>query len=235
MANSCPVLALIPARGGSKGIPAKNLAPLGGLPLIAHAIASARGCPRIGRVVVSTDSATIADEARRRGAEVPFLRPAELSGDESPMLDVLVHAWRTFSSKGEAPSIVALLQPTSPFLRPETIERGLDLLESSDALILKAVKRVREHPSWMLVRRGESLRPFIDGPVRRRQDLPELFIPCGALYLYRAAFLEAPRESEPCAFVEVGWPECLDIDEPEDLSLAEWVLTGPGRGRRAKG
>ena len=235
MENSCRVLALIPARGGSKGIPAKNLAPLGGRPLIAHAIANARGCRRIHRVMVSTDSPAIAEEARRSGAEVPFLRPAELSGDETPMRAVLVHAFGFLAERGEAPEVIALFQPTSPFLRPETVERALDRLESSGARLLKAVKKVREHPGWMLARRGELLAPFLEGPVKRRQDLPELFIPCGALYLYRAACLEGAGDPEPCGWIELGWPECLDIDEPEDLELARWVVERRRPGARGDG
>jgi CMP-N,N'-diacetyllegionaminic acid synthase len=235
MENSCRVLALIPARGGSKGIPGKNLAPLDGRPLLAHAIANAKGCRRIDRVAVSTDSPAIAAEARRLGAEVPFLRPAELSGDESPMRDVVVHAFRFLADRGEAPEVIALFQPTSPFLRPETVERALDRLDSSGARLLKAVKRVREHPGWMLIRRGDSLEPFIEGPVRRRQDLPELFIPCGALYLYRAAYLEGPGDPEPCGWIELSWPESLDIDEPDDLALARWVVERRGSAARRQG
>jgi CMP-N,N'-diacetyllegionaminic acid synthase len=231
--DSWKITALIPARGGSKGILGKNLHPLGGLPLIAHAIANARRARRVGRVVVSTDSPEIAAEARLRGAEVPFLRPEALARDETPMLPVVLHAWRSLSETGPPPRAMALLQPTSPFLRPETIDRAVEAFLAGEALHLKAVRRVREHPAWMLVRRGDRLWPFLDGPTQRRQDLPELFIPCGALYLYREAYLTSPHEGEPAAGLEVEWPESLDIDEPRDLELAEWVLerglAGPRR------
>jgi len=226
------IVALIPARSGSKGIPGKNLSRLGGLPLIAHAIRNARAARCIRRIVVSTDSPEIAAEARRFGAEIPFLRPPHLAGDESPMLDVVVHAHRELASAGDAPAPIALLQPTSPFLRPETIDRAVERFLASGARILKAVRQVRDHPAWMLVRRGDRLEPFLDAPVPRRQDLPELFIPCGALYLYDPEYLEAPGQTEPADWIEVGWPESLDIDESMDLELAEWVLAkGLGGGR----
>jgi CMP-N-acetylneuraminic acid synthetase len=166
------------------------------------------------------------------------------------MLDVVVHAFRALLASGEEPAAIALLQPTSPFLRSQTIDRAIDHFQASSALILKAVRRVRDHPAWMLVRRGERLESFLGVLPPRRQDLQELFIPCGALYLYRREYLEAPREAElprlpprkrtrfheapreaglpgcdgGCDWIEVGWPESLDIDEPLDLQLAQWIL-----------
>jgi CMP-N-acetylneuraminic acid synthetase len=235
MKNSWQIPALIPARAGSKGIAGKNLRSLGGRPLIAHAISNAKAARRISRVVVSTDSPEIAALARSRGAETPFLRPPELAGDESPMLGVVEHAFRALAGEAGAPPALALLQPTSPFLRPETIDRAVESFESCGAPLLLAVSRVRQHPSWMLVRRGEALRPFLAGTPPRRQDLEELFIPCGALYLYRRSYLEGLAKAAPdadrgdgpgegSAWIEVGWPESLDIDEPPDLDLAAWVI-----------
>jgi CMP-N,N'-diacetyllegionaminic acid synthase len=224
MENSWDVLALIPARGGSKGIPGKNLRFLGGIPLLAHALRNARSARKIGRVIVSTDSPEIAAAARSHGAEVPFLRPSDLARDESPMLGVVVHAFRAVSAAGREPGAVVLLQPTSPFLRPATIDRAVEVFFRSGAPVLQAVKRVKDHPAWMLRPEGDRLVPYLDGPTLRRQDLPELFIPCGALYIYSAGYLRAPRDREPCAWIEVGHPESLDIDEPEDLRTAERVL-----------
>jgi CMP-N,N'-diacetyllegionaminic acid synthase len=235
MENSWKPTALIPARGGSKGIPGKNLRLLGGIPLIAHAIRNARAARSIARVIVSTDSPEVREAALSWGAEAPFLRPADLARDESPMGDVVAHAYRALAAEGCAPPALALLQPTSPFLRPETIDRAVESFREGRAAVLKAVSRVREHPAWMLVRRGELLEPFLEGSTLRRQDLAELFIPCGALYLYRQSCLESPRDGEPAAWVELDWPECLDIDEPRDLHVAEWVLErglAPGGGPR---
>src|SRR5262245_34932951 len=107
---------VIPARGGSKGLPGKNLRKLGPLSLIGHAVASAREASWLTRFIVSTDSADIAEEAKRHGAEVPFLRPAELATDQAGMLGVLQHAVRWLeSSAGVRPDLIVTLQPTSPF------------------------------------------------------------------------------------------------------------------------
>jgi CMP-N,N'-diacetyllegionaminic acid synthase len=228
--NSCEILALIPARGGSKGIAGKNLQVLGGISLVGRAIRRARGARGIGRVVVSTDSPEISAEAIRYGAEV-LLRPPDLARDESPMEDVLDHAYRSLWRQGDGPGAIVLLQPTSPFLRSRTIEAGLERFLASGLRILKAVRKVREHPAWMLVRRGEALAPFSEGPILRRQDLPELFIPCGALYIYRTDWLAKPADREPTAWIEVDWPESMDIDEPMDLAFAEWALESGLTGR----
>jgi N-acylneuraminate cytidylyltransferase len=235
MENSWKVLALIPARGGSKGIPGKNLRLLAGRPLVAHAVRNAREVPGIGRVVLSTDSEEIAEAGRGAGAEVPFLRPPALAGDESPMAGVVIHAVEALRAEGWAADAVVLLQPTSPLVRPATIERALDAFRSSGAPVLKGVRRVREHPGWMLVRRGDRLAPFLDGAelsrgaspgkgAARRQDLTELFIPCGAVYVYSTRHLSA-APGEGCAWIEIGWPESIDIDDPEDLRIAEWALS----------
>ncbi len=234
MENSWKIIALIPARCGSKGIPGKNLSHLGGIPLIAHAIQNARGAQCIRRIVVSTDTREIASAAETFGAEVPFLRPVELARDESRMLDVVIHAYRTLllQGPGAKPAAIALLQPTSPFLRSEIIDRAVGMFRASDASLLQAVRRVRDHSAWMLVRRGGKLEPFLESPPPRRQDLVGLFIPCGALYLYRAEYLESPGEPVPSAWIELDWPETLDIDEPQDLQLAEWILQSNAAGPR---
>src|SRR5262245_23514147 len=117
---------VIPARGGSKGLPGKNLRKLGALSLIGHAVASAREATRLTRVIVSTDSEAIADEARRHGADVPFLRPAELASDEAGMVPVLQHAVRWLESTGARPDLVVTLQPTSTFRTGDDIDRTVD-------------------------------------------------------------------------------------------------------------
>ena len=232
-------IALIPARAGSKGIPGKNLRRVGGISLLGRAIETCRRARSIRRVIVSTDSPAIAEAARDFGAETPFLRPSDLAQDDTPMHPVLRHAIFSLAASGDTPAVIALVQPTSPFLLPETIDRAIAALTASGFDHLKAVRRVREHPAWMLAPDGDALVPYLrvlaeaaeerddsGGVGLRRQELPTLFIPCGALYLYRVAAYtgrEPPRRSAPCAWVEVGWPESIDIDDEEDLLLAEWV------------
>ncbi len=228
MAHPEPRLpALIPARGRSRGIPGKNLAEVGGVPLVTRCVRAALAATRLSRVAVSTDCEQIAAVARAAGAEVPGLRPAELALDDTPIDAVLRHVWP--SLRGEAAGLV-LLQPTSPFLRPETIDRAVEEFLRRGAPVLKAVRRVREHPRWMLRRRGDMLVMYLDdeGPVRR-QELSGLFIPCGAVYVYSAEYLERPDPAAPSSWVDVGWPECLDIDEPEDLEIARMLARSAER------
>src|SRR5262245_66458941 len=126
MARAPYVFGVIPARGGSKGLPGKNLRVLGKLSLIGHAVASSRESSRLTRFIVSTDSPELADEARRHGAEVPFQRPAELASDQAGMVPVLQHAVRWLESTGARPDLVVTLQPTSPFRTGDDIDRTVD-------------------------------------------------------------------------------------------------------------
>lgn len=222
-ASSSPeYVALIPARGGSKGIYLKNLREVGGVPLLALAVRRARACPLLSRVIVSTDDEDLARCALEEGAEVPGMRPAELAGDETPMAAVVDHCWREHLG-GAAGGVRALvlLQPSSPFLRPSTITRAIEQFSRDSISVLKAVRRVREHPSWMLRSDGDALVPFLETPPGRRQDLEDLYIPCGALYIYGADHLENPGAQAPSSHVEIDWPEALDIDETEDLLVAQ--------------
>src|SRR5205807_6276007 len=124
---------VIPARGGSKGLPGKNLRRLGALSLIGHAIASAREATRLTRFVVSTDCDAIAEEARRHGAEVPFLRPAPLASDEAGMVPVLHHAVRWLESTGTRPDLIVTLQPTSPFRSGVEIDATIEKVVATGA------------------------------------------------------------------------------------------------------
>src|SRR5436190_9337115 len=127
-------LAVIPARGGSKGLPGKNVRPLAGLPLIEHSLRLARLCPELGRTIVSTDSDGIAEVARAAGGEVPFRRPDDLARDDTPMLPVLRHALEELDPAGAEYEFVLLLDPTSPGRLPEEVSRAHDMLvERTDA------------------------------------------------------------------------------------------------------
>ncbi len=211
-----PILTVIPARGGSKGLPGKNLRPLGGLPLIGHAIRCAR--TRGGRVVVSTDSEEIAAVAREQGAEVPFLRPAELARDDSPTMPVLQHAlaWME-KAEGRRFESLLLLEPTSPGRLPEDIDRAVTLLEQqSDADGVVACSEPHFNPFYVgvVVREG-FLQPALPrpAPLLRRQDAPRFLRINGLLYLWRADFV---RRSGP------DWTagRHLPLDVPDSRALS---------------
>jgi CMP-N,N'-diacetyllegionaminic acid synthase len=225
------VLALIPARGGSKGIPGKNLVPLAGRPLIAHTIACARAVPEIGRVIVSTDCDEIAQCATSLGAEVPFLRPPEISADDTPMLAVLQHLLGWLRAAGTAPEGIVLLQPTSPLRRPESIAAALALFHARQADSVVSVTAVPHHCTP-----GSLLRMDADGRVApafpemaqalRRQDKPLFHARNGpAVLVLRPDVIDAGQLYTARTY---GFPmsrrESFDIDEREDLAIAEALL-----------
>ncbi len=137
-------LGIIPARGGSKGIPNKNLLQLGGKPLIAYTVEAARASGVIDRLILSTDSEAIAEIGRSLGVEVPFMRPPELASDDAPMLPVVQHAVSQMEQSGWVADIVVLLQPTSPLRRPERIQQAVELLKSSDCSSVVSVTEIPE-------------------------------------------------------------------------------------------
>jgi N-acylneuraminate cytidylyltransferase/CMP-N,N'-diacetyllegionaminic acid synthase len=217
------VLAVIPARGGSKGIPRKNVANVAGRPLLAYTADAARGAKRLTRIIVSTDDNAIADAARRLGLEVPFMRPATLAADDAPMLPVLQHAVTTMRQCGFRADVVVLLQPTSPLRRAEHIDAAIDLLDRSGADSVVSVVEVPHqfHPISVMRLDGDRLRPFIDGPlVTRRQDKPRVFARNGpAVVAVRAAVIEnGSLYGEDCRALVMGSDESLDIDSPGDLA-----------------
>jgi CMP-N,N'-diacetyllegionaminic acid synthase len=224
------VLGVVPARGGSKGIPQKNLAMLAGRPLLAYTADAARMSRRLARCIVSTDDEGIAEAARALGLEVPFLRPSELARDDTPMLPVLQHAAREIARGGLAIDAVVLLQPTSPLRRTMHIDAAIDLLESSEADSVVSVVEVPHQFSPVSVMRLEDgrLRPFVDGPfVGRRQDKPPLFARNGpAVLAVRKWVLDAGSlYGHDCRPLVMSAAESIDVDGPDDLALAEFMLS----------
>jgi CMP-N-acetylneuraminic acid synthetase len=224
------VLGVIPARGGSKGIQGKNLRPLAGRPLIAYTAAAARGSRRLGRVVVSTDDEPTADAARALGLDVPFLRPADLAADHTPMLPVLVHAAAALETSGFAADVVVLLQPTSPLRRAEHIDAAIDLLEESGADSVVSVVEVPHQFSPVSVMRldGGRLTPYAPGPmVTRRQDKPRVFARNGPAVLAtrRAVLAAGSLYGDDCRPLVMDAESSVDIDSQADLDYAEFLLT----------
>lgn len=174
------ILALIPARGGSKGVPRKNIKLLAGKPLISWTIESAQQATSVSRIVVSTDDAEIADVAKVGGAEVPFLRPAEFARDQSTDFPVYQHALSWLQAKqGYLPDIVAWLRPTAPLRSGEDIDSAVAQLIATGADWVRSVCLVEHHPYWMFDLEGDRLQPFIPGvniaDYLRRQLLPPAY------------------------------------------------------------
>ncbi len=223
-------LGVVPARGGSKGIPRKNLAALAGRPLLAYTADAARASGRLARVVLSTDSPEIAAAGEALGLDVPFMRPAGLSADDTPMLPVLQHALETLAAAGFDADVVVLLQPTSPLRRAEHIDAAIALLESSGADSVVSVVEVphQYHPLSVMTIEGGRLQPMSGRPtVTRRQDKPRVYARNGpAVLAVRSTVLRAGSlyGSETCPLV-MPPRESLDIDDPWDLELAGLILS----------
>ena len=223
---------VIPARGGSKGLPGKNLKRLGGLSLIGHAVASAREARALTRFIVSTDSADIAEEARRQGAEVPFLRPAELATDQAGMVPVLQHAVRWLESTGVRPDLVVTLQPTSPFRVGADIDRTIDALVRTGADSAQTLVEASYHPFFMKTLEGDrTVALFAEGKKYvRRQDAPTVYQPSGAVYATRYAVLmdEGQVLGHDNRGVVLDFEASVNIDTEWDFLMAELLLQ---RGR----
>jgi CMP-N-acetylneuraminic acid synthetase len=222
-------LGVIPARGGSKGIARKNLRMLAGRPLLAYTADAVRASRRLTRTVVSTDDGEIAEGARGCGLDVPFLRPAELAGDATPMLPVLQHAVGMLRAAGFAPDAVVLLQPTSPLRRGEHIDAAIDMLETSGADSVVSVVDVPHqfNPVSVLRLEGDRLVPFLEGSqVLRRQDKPRVFARNGpAVLVVRTAVLDrGSLYGEDVRPRFMAAEDSIDLDTPSDLELLESLL-----------
>jgi CMP-N,N'-diacetyllegionaminic acid synthase len=226
-------LALVPARGGSKGLPGKNIRPLAGLPLIEHSLRLARLCPAVSRTVVSTDSEEIAEVARGAGGEVPFLRPAELARDDTPMLPVLRHALAELDPAGGEWDLLLLLDPTSPGRLPQDVELAHELLAGRpDADGVVAVSEPSFNPIWhAVVERDGFMQPLLpEAPTYgRRQDVPRVLRINAALYLFRTSFLRSAQDTwleGRHVPLEIPDLRAFHIDTEEDLRVAELLLDG---------
>ena len=226
-------VAIIHARGGSKRIPLKNLQIVGGKPLLAYPIALCRRCPRIDRIIVSTDHDGIAQAALGLGAEVPFRRPADLSEDVPSEL-VTLHALRHMEAQdGQMPEFAVTITPATPLTRLEQLEEGFALLDAHPTWdSVTTVRRTVEHPEWTLQRDAGTgeLRTILGNPLNGRynvsQNLAEYFYPTGAFWIHRVASLL----EYPCLYgrrwgaVVLGPEDSIDIDYPDDLARADATL-----------
>ncbi len=232
-------LAIIPARGGSKGIPKKNIYHVAGHPLIYYSIRAAKEAKEAGavdKVIVSTDSEEIAAIARECGAEVPFIRPAELSSDQSKSADLMIHAVQFYRDQGENYDDIVLLQPTSPLRRGEDIIGAVALYDRKQGISLVSCYREESVSEYNAYHRkddmGVALHPD-HNKGRRRQDLPELFVRNGAVYITDVQYLLASKlviSDEPVIYVMPA-ERSMNIDTRYDMELTEWLMEREPNGK----
>jgi N-acylneuraminate cytidylyltransferase len=219
------VLGVIPARGGSKGIPGKNIRPVGGKPLIAWTIEAARRSKYLDRLILSSDDDAIIATARAHGCEVPFKRDPQLARDETPGMDVVLDAME------RCPGFewIVLLQPTSPLRTTEDIDAALTACIERAAPACVSVCEAQQSPYWMYVLDEQArLTPILE-PVSatRRQDLPAVYALNGAVYVARQRWLSSTRDfkADGCIAYRMPADRSVDLDTPADLLLIEAYLT----------
>ena len=226
MLDDKSVLAVIAARGGSKGLPGKNLADAGGKPLIAWSIESAKQSQYIDRLILSSDDADIIDVAKSWGCDAPFVRPKELAGDTAKIEDALTHALDTLEDQYD---YLVLLQATSPLRAAEDIDSSLEICRDSGAPACVSVTLPAKSPYWMYrVADDGGMEPLLDDDARqsRRQDLPAIYGLNGAVYVAQVPwFREFRGFVGPETRAYVMPPErSVDVDERHDLLLLRAIL-----------
>jgi CMP-N,N'-diacetyllegionaminic acid synthase len=224
-------LGIIPARGGSKGVLRKNIRMLCGKPLIQYTAEAAMAAKSLTRVILSTEDEEIAQVGRRCGLEVPFIRPLDLAGDNTPTLPVIQHAVRWVEDHGNRYDLICLLQPTNPLRRPEDIDACVAMLEKSDLDSVVSVLPVpHEHnPHWVYLQGQDGLLRLSTGeiaPLPRRQDLPAAFRRDGSVYVTRRGVLleKDSLYGERLAGYVMDPTRHVNVDGPEDWQLAETLM-----------
>lgn len=227
------VLAVIPARGGSMGLPRKNLRAFVGVPLIGHSILYAKLCKEITRIIVSTDSPEIAATAREYEADVPFIRPSDLAQGTTPMWPVLRHALATLENQeGISYEFLILLDPTSPAREPADITNALRRLEAApEADGIVSVSQPPFNPMWHCVIEREGwVEDLFDGAARydRRQDVPPVYRINGALYIWRTGFVRREergwRSYGRHLLYEIPEARAMSIDDLQQFEQAEFLV-----------
>lgn len=219
-------LGIIPARGGSVGVPRKNLREVAGMPLVAHAVRAALSSALLSRTIVNTDSDEIAQVARKYGAEIPFMRPPELGLSTTKMFDVLIHAVETLESESEEEyEDVVILQPTSPFRRANDIDNCLRVLWSTSAdSVITVYRHPQVHPRLMYTLGPDgTASPIWEGEDRmpQRQDLAPVFIRTGLVYAFKRRLLQLGGDiyGRRTVAVEIPYDRSFNIDDPVDLTI----------------
>jgi CMP-N,N'-diacetyllegionaminic acid synthase len=223
------ILALITARGGSKGLPRKNIKLLSGKPLIALTIECARKSEYVDRVVVSTDDEQIAAISRKFHAETPFMRPKSLATSNAKSIDVVLHALDWLKKHGQRYDLLLLLQPTSPLRTPEDIDRAIELLFKKKAKAVVSVSETEHHPYWSnILPKNACMKGFIPRSIMNkvRQELPAFYRLNGAIFLVFSDHLKTHRNfygKDTYAYI-MPRERSVDIDTKIDFYLAEYLL-----------
>jgi CMP-N,N'-diacetyllegionaminic acid synthase len=230
-------IGIITARGGSKGVPRKNVCPVAGKPLIAWTIEAALASESLERLILSTDDEEIAGTARHFGAEVPFMRPASLSGDDISSFAVIEHALNWLEQDNVYPDYILLLQPTSPLRTAADINNAFALAAERDSDAVVSVSECLSHPYLArTIKKDGTLKEFLkaDQKYRRRQEFPPVYAINGAIYLNRPRSLRATRSLIPRgAHAYVMPPErSIDVDSPWQLDLVDLLLSRGEKNER---
>lgn len=231
------ILGLIPARGGSKGLPRKNIRLLLEKPLITWTIEQALASKYLDRIVISTDDEEIAEISKKYGADVPFLRPKELATDEANGIDVVLHTIDWIEKNDKSYNLLMLLQPTSPLRLAEDIDRAIELLFQKNAHAIISVCKTEHHPYWSnILPENGCMEEFIRQGIKNknRQKLPIFYRLNGVIYLAYCDYLKKHRSFfEKGTFAYIMPPErSVDIDSLFDFKLAEFLLKEQKKGPR---
>lgn len=225
------IVAFIFARGGSKGLPRKNLRLLAGKPLIVHAVETGRALSRVTKTIVSTDDAEIAAVAERAGATVPFLRPAELACDSAPEWLAWQHAIHALRALGDEVDVFVSLPPTSPLRTLADVDCAIDLKLQSDADVVITVREAERNPYFNMVRVEPDghVRLAIEGKYHRRQDAPPIYDITTVTYVASADFILSGTRifDGKVRAVEIPRERALDIDTEYDMLIAEAMVGKP--------
>jgi CMP-N-acetylneuraminic acid synthetase len=226
---------LIPARGGSKGIPRKNLSVVGGKTLLARTLEVAEASTAVTKIVVSTDDEEIAAAARLYGENIPHMRPVELATDDAAMLPVIQDVVASLDEGGYRADVIVLLQPTSPLRTASHVDDAVGLLQSSGADSVVTVCQIPHHfsPVSAMQIEGGVLKPYLEGEGVRLLDRhlkPIVYSRSGPSVLvtrYETLMQLGDLYGEQCQALIISWTESLDIDSSEDLAVAEALLASP--------
>ncbi|MBA3655775.1 MAG: acylneuraminate cytidylyltransferase family protein [Gemmatimonadaceae bacterium] len=226
------VVALVPARAGSKGVPDKNIRLLGGRPLIEWTIAACRQSQLISRTIVSTDSGAYADLAITMGAEAPFLRPASISGDSSTDYDFIVHALDWFAEHGDEPEFIVHMRPTTPLRDPQLVDEAIrSFRNAADVTALRSVQEMSEsaYKTFEITPQGHlktvgGNTSDLDSSNNARQTFPPTFYPNGYVDVLSTAFIRKSGKLHGNRVMAFTTPVTTEVDTEDDFALLEWHI-----------